>query len=280
MSNKKSNDVYDQSRIRYWNNNYVQYWKARVAEANIERSAASALVAGDAATTDDVRYLQAIELLGIDPLNNVLELACGFGRSLPVLSRLAAEVVAVDISEQMIEAARRDFATANISFYVSPSEDLPFDDKRFDRIVCFAAFDAMFQTEALVEMHRVCKKGGRILLTGKNDSYHIDDHRAYEAELGARGKGHPNYFTNVKKLLGDLERFGLALVAAKYYERRGDFTEGIARKEMPPHFYEYLMVLEKNGPCEQNFDADYSSAFSKTCALLKRGAPPSEYNRV
>jgi len=280
MSNKKSNDVYDQSRIRYWNNNYVHYWKARVAEANIEYSVASALVAGDAATTADVRYLQAIELLGIGPQNSVLELACGFGRSLPVLSRLAAEVAAVDISEQMIEAARRDFSAANISFHVSPSEDLPFDDEKFDRIVCFAAFDAMFQTETLVEMHRVCKKGGRLLLTGKNDRYHLNDHRAYEAELGAQGKGHPNYFTNVKKLLGDLERFGLALVVAKYYERRGDFTEDLARTEMPSHFYEYLMVLEKSGPCEQNFDADYSCAFSKTFTLLMRSAPPSEYKRV
>ena len=280
MSNKKSNDVYNQSRTRYWNNNYVQYWKARVAEANIEYSVESGLVAGDATTTGDVRYMQAIELLEIGPQNSVLELACGFGRSLPVLSRIAAEVSAVDISEQMIEAARRDFSATNISFHVSPSEVLPFDDEKFDRIVCFAAFDAMFQTEALVEMHRVCKKGGRLLLTGKNDSYHLDDHRAYEAELGARGKGHPNYFTNVKKLLDDLKRFGLALVVVKYYERRGDFTEGLATTEMPLHFYEYLMVLEKNGPCEQNFDTDYSSAFSKTCALLKHGAPPIENNHV
>jgi SAM-dependent methyltransferase len=280
MSNKKSNEVYDQSRTHYWNNNYLQYWKARVAEANIEYSVASGLVAGDATTTGDVRYMQAIELLGIGPQNSVLELACGFGRSLPVLSRIAAEVFAVDISEQMIEAARRDFSATNISFHVSPSEALPFDDEKFDRIVCFAAFDAMFQTEALVEMHRVCKKGGRLLLTGKNDSYHLDDHRAYEAELGARGKGHPNYFTNVKKLLGDLDRFGLVLVAAKYYERRGDFTEGLATAEMPPLFYEYLMVLEKIGPCEKNLDNDYSSAFSKTCELLKHGAHPSENNYV
>jgi SAM-dependent methyltransferase len=280
MSDKKSNDAYDQTRLRYWNENYVQYWKARVAEANTAQSGSSAMVTGDAATTGDVRYLQAIDLLGISPKHSVLELGCGFGRSLPVLSRLATEVAAVDISEQMIEASRRDFAAANISFHVSPSEDLPFSDGKFDRIVCFAAFDAMFQAEALAEMHRVCKMGGRILLTGKNDNYHLDDCRAYEAELGARGKGHPNYFTNVKKLLTDLEQFGLTVVSAKYYEHRGDFSDGLERTEMPLHFYEYLLVLEKSGPCVPNLGTSYYDAMSKTCARLQQGAPTNGNDHV
>jgi ubiquinone/menaquinone biosynthesis C-methylase UbiE len=280
MTDKKSNDAYDQVRLRYWNNNYVQYWKARVAEANTAQSGASAMVAGDAATTGDIRYLQAIDLLGINPQHSVLELGCGFGRSLPVLSRLGVEVSAVDISEQMIEAAKREFASANISFHVSPSEDLPFENDKFDRIVCFAAFDAMFQTEALAEMHRVCKTGGRILLTGKNDNYPLDDRKAYDAELGARDKGHPNYFTDMKKLMDDLERFGLAVDSAKYFEHRGDFADGIEKAEMPSYFYEYLLVLEKTGPCAPAFETSYYSAISKTCARLQQSAPTSGDDHV
>lgn len=276
MTDRKSIDAHDQTRLRYWNDKYVQYWKARVAEANTEQSGSSAMVPGDAATTGDVRYLHAIDLLGIGPGHSVLEVACGFGRSLPVLSRLAAEVVAVDISAQMIEEARRNFAAANIGFHVSPSEDLPFDDEKFDSIVCFAAFDAMFQTEALVEMHRVCKKGGRILLTGKNDNYHLDDCKAYQAELGARDKGHPNYFTDVKKLLRDLGCFGLGVFGAEYYEHRGDFAGGLSKTEMPPFFYEYLLVLEKTGPSTLDSQVRYYNSISKTCMRLQRELPTSD----
>jgi SAM-dependent methyltransferase len=275
MSKKKSYDAYDETRLRYWNESYVQYWKARVAEANTVQSVSSTMVAGDAATSADERYLQAIDLLGINPQHCVLELGCGFGRSLPVLSRLASEVAAVDISEQMIEAARHDFAAANISFHVSPSEDLPFNNEKFDFIVCFAAFDAMFQDEALAEMHRVCQMRGRILLTGKNDNYHLDDGKAYEAEQAARIKGHPNYFTDVWKLIGDLGKFGLAAVSAKYYERRGDFSDGLEQTLMPSHFYEYLLVLEKVGSCAPDPVASYYSAMSKTCARLQQSAPTS-----
>lgn len=269
MSDKKINDAHDQNRLHYWNENYVQYWKARVAEANTAHSWSSAMVAGDGATTNDARYLQAIELLRINRKHSVLELGCGFGRSLPILSWLANEVAAVDISEQMIDAAKRDFAATNISFHVSPSEDLPFDDDKFDRIVCFAAFDAMFQTEALLEMHRICKMGGRILLTGKNDNYHPDDRKAHEAELGARNKGHPNYFTDVKRLLSDLMHFGLSAVSEQYYERRGDFSDGLERKEMPTHFYEYLLILEKcSGGVAPAEAVSYYNDVSKTHMLL------------
>jgi len=271
MLDKESNDAYNEARLRYWNEDYVQYWKARVNEANDPTTGLSALVTGDVPTTGDERYLQAIDLLGINPTQSVLELACGFGRSLPVLSQLADEVAAVDISEQMIEAARRNFAAANINFHVAPSEDLPFGAGKFDRIVCFAAFDAMFQAEALVEMHRVSKMGGRILLTGKNDSYHYDDRQAYEAELGARSKGHPNYFTDVKKLLSDLGRFGFETISAKYFEYRGDFSSGRERAEMLPHFYEYILVLEKIGPCRPDLSVRYYGPVSKTFVLLQQG---------
>ena len=74
----------------------------------------------------------------------------------------------------------------------------------------------MYQTEALIEINRICKKGARVLITGKNDNYCDNDKLAMEAEIGARKKGHPNYFTDVRKLLKNINKFGFRIDIQKF----------------------------------------------------------------
>src|SRR4051812_22901399 len=119
------------NREQYWNEHYVAYWKARVAESNEGVAQASRVVAGDAKTTSNESYLSAISLLGISKTDAVLELGCGFGRSVPALCAAARHVSAVDISAAMVEEARRTCQQTNVSFFVSPGEKLPFADGSF-----------------------------------------------------------------------------------------------------------------------------------------------------
>lgn len=260
------------AREQYWNEDYVRYWKARVAEANEGESGKSELVSGDARTGPDKLYLAAIALLEIGADDNVLELACGFGRSLPTLSGIARHVTAVDISAEMIKYAREACDARNVSFEVSPSEELPFPDESFDAVVCFAAFDAMYQAETLAEINRVCRTGARVLITGKNDNYHDDDGAALEAEAGARAKNHPNYFTDVNKLLANAGKFGFRSKIERYYARRGDFAKETPSASRPEKFYEFLLVLTKTGPSTVGEDFPISSAISKTYARRQRPA--------
>ena len=189
------------NRSEYWDENYVKYWKERVREANNNTLSESQIVDGDSKTSSDEVYNRAISLLNISKVDNVLELGCGFGRSLPILCELSKQVTAVDISAEMIKIAKKSAKAENIDFFVSQSESLPFCDEKYDTVICFAAFDAMYQKEALTEINRIAKKGSRVLITGKNDNYADDDEEAMLAELAARSKGHPNYFTDVKKLI-------------------------------------------------------------------------------
>lgn len=234
-------------REKYWNEDYVRYWRARVDEANKDLSSRSEIVEGDTRTSSDAKYIEAIMLLGITEKDRVLEIGCGFGRSLPELCKNALEVSAVDISQEMINIAKDACPQDNVSFHVSPSESLPFADGSFDSVVCFAAFDAMYQAEALVEINRVSKVGAKILVTGKNDNYFDDDSDAMAAEIGARSKGHPNYFTDVAALTADMEKAGFGVLAERYYLRRGDFSAGFYLESRPEQFYEYLFVLGKIG---------------------------------
>lgn len=234
-------------RARYWNGEYVSYWKARVAEANRCGVGVSAVVSGDVRSSADSVYVSTLELARIRNSDRVLEVGCGFGRSLPVLSHCAQEVVAIDISEEMIKLARSTCPARNVSFNVCESERLPFASACFDVVVCFAAFDAMHQKEALAEMSRVARVGARITLTGKNDTYYDDDAAALDAEAGARAKGHPNFFTDLAALSANLDSFGLSIDSERYYSRRGDFSKGVVCQRRPDRFYEYALVLQKIG---------------------------------
>lgn len=256
----------DIKRRTYWNDGYAAYWRNRVNEANESDTANSALVQGDGKTSADTIYLEAIGLLKINKADHVLELGCGFGRSVSALCQAAARVTAVDISDEMIAIARGECRESNATFVVSPSEDLPFDDVSFDVVLCFAAFDAMYQTEALLEISRVTKPNGRVLITGKSDNYFDDDLAAYQAELGARAKGHPNYFTDVPVLIANLARFGLSLIEERYYCRRGDFPKGVHTgiTNRPDRFYEYLFVFRKSSDANLPESVEISTKASKT----------------
>ena len=262
------------ARERYWNEDYVRYWRERVAEANLGGSLTSGMVTGDAKTSSDTVYVNAIALLQIGASDTVLELGCGFGRSLPLLTGTARHVTAVDISKEMISEAKKATSATNITFQVSPSESLPLADGMFDVVVCFAAFDAMYQAEALVEMNRVSRVGTRILITGKNDNYYDDDTAAWDAEVGARAKHHPNYFTDVKKLIDNIQRFGFQVAAQRYYRRRGDFGRGEFEEMMPEQYYDYLLVLSKVSECDPTSLLSISDKVSKTYSRLQRIGQP------
>ncbi|SVB01960.1 uncharacterized protein METZ01_LOCUS154814, partial [marine metagenome] len=78
--------------------------------------------------------------------STILEIGCGFGRSLELLSNLSKKVVAIDISEAMIKAAKMNNSKVkNIVFIVSEAENTDFRSNYFDYIVCFAVFDALDQ---------------------------------------------------------------------------------------------------------------------------------------
>lgn len=266
MNEPRKRKLGDSEREKYWNEDYVRYWKARVEEANKSGTNASNLIAGDTKTSADKLYIEAMGLLRLCKADRVLELGCGFGRSLPVLCGAVQHVTAVDISREMIHAARGSCREKNASFHVSPSEDLPFTDDSFDAVVCFAAFDAMYQSEALMEMSRVSRVGAKVLITGKNDDYFDDDSAALAAEAGARAKKHPNYFTDVNLLIKNLGKFGFEIDTQRYFLRRGDFAKEIAREERPDKFYEYLLVLKKIRACSANEGLVISSSISKTHA--------------
>jgi ubiquinone/menaquinone biosynthesis C-methylase UbiE len=258
----------DDPRAAYWNETYRLYWEARVAEA--DTGSISQVQKGDAQTEGDWVYERVFDA---NPFKTgtVLDVGCAWGRMFPIYQHRGMRVSGVDISQTMIEAAWAAFDNAKDidQIQVATAECLPFKNQSFDNLVCVAVFDATYQHLALAEFLRVLKPGARLYLTGKSDSYASDDELAIAAEKGARGKGHPNYFTKVPKMLETLITAGCKNLASYYFPRRGDFASFNHTQIHEPTFYEWFLVLETPKVQTHVEFEPFSSDYSQTYMQLK-----------
>jgi ubiquinone/menaquinone biosynthesis C-methylase UbiE len=112
-----------------------------------------------------------IERANPQPGERVLDIACGTGivaRNVAPLVGPKGIVIGLDANPDMINvastAAEQDHLA--IEWHTGPAEQLPFPDGHFDLILC--QFGLMFFADrhgALKEMHRVLRKGGRVVLS-------------------------------------------------------------------------------------------------------------------
>lgn len=111
-------------------------------------------------------------LLGLSPRDGVLDVACGTGNFTRGFAKTVGPeglAVGIDVSVTMLTKAVSDTAAAGLSdrtAYVRGSaQDLPFVDRSFDAVCCFAALH-LFEDpmRALDSMAAVLTPGGRIAL--------------------------------------------------------------------------------------------------------------------
>lgn len=260
-------------RKKYWES-YPTYFIKRTAESDNAGAAVqqeSSVVAGDKPIVARDVMVKSLHLLAAGPGLRWLEIGVGIGRSLPhILGLQPARVIASDISRTMLEQCRERFAgNDRIEFLEAEAERLGLPDASIDVAVCFGTFDALFQRQALIEFARVLAPGGRILVSGKNADYLDDDELALRAEKGAAAKGHPNFFTDIEKMLALAQALGLDLSAQRYALRRGDLGEEKLLEERPPRFYEYVLVLAKTGAARSTVpEGEIASATSRTAARI------------
>ncbi|MDB2324450.1 class I SAM-dependent methyltransferase [Alphaproteobacteria bacterium] len=250
MSNKRAD---------YWNKSYSEYWQKRVAESKTGANLSS-IQDGDKVTEGDEIYFEIFE--DFHPVgSSILDVGCGWGRFFPFFAQKGLSVFGIDISFAMLEIFKRNEVpnSSVISPVVAEAESLPYKASSFDNVACLAVFDATMQEKALTEFMRVLKKGGRLYITGKNNNYSSDDVLAYEAELGACRKGHPNSFTDLKLLLDTFVEAGHTIVAQFFFPSRGDFAKKNFHENINMRFYEYFVILEKNNDNQINLSVPISS---------------------
>ena len=98
----------------------------------------------------------------------ILDVATGTGWSARNAARRGARVTAVDISHELLAAARQlsGHIRPPIEFHLADATDLPFADGSFDGVIStFGVIFALDQAAAARELARVCRPGGRLALT-------------------------------------------------------------------------------------------------------------------
>jgi ubiquinone/menaquinone biosynthesis C-methylase UbiE len=98
----------------------------------------------------------------------VLELGCGTGYLTRELAATGASITAIDISPDLLAAARRECAAANIHFELQNAYDLTFPGASFDSIVGSSVLHHLEIDAALAQVYRVLRPGGTIRFTEPN----------------------------------------------------------------------------------------------------------------
>jgi ubiquinone/menaquinone biosynthesis C-methylase UbiE len=121
------------------------------------------------ATRDTPEMLaERLEFAGLEPDDEVLDVACGPGAFVLAAAPRVRFARGVDLTSEMLRQARSfqsERGITNAAFDLGEAEKLPYAGASFDLVSCQFAFHHMPRPEAaLAEMRRVMKPRGRILL--------------------------------------------------------------------------------------------------------------------
>src|SRR5215207_5349890 len=106
-----------------------------------------------------------VEACGIGPGDRVLDVAAGTGNASIPAARRGADVVASDLTPELLEAGRRQADGLGIEWVSADAERLPFKSESFD--VVMSSIGVMFaphHQRAADELLRVCRPGGTMAL--------------------------------------------------------------------------------------------------------------------
>ncbi len=132
-----------------------------------------------------------------EPEDFVLECGCGTGMLTELIAPRCRELIATDFSKNMLRKTEAKCgAHNNIRFKVADIMSLDFADSSFDKVLAANVIHLLENPrEALKELERVCRPGGRIIIpTYMNRRSGGKENRFIKA-LGKAGAGFKEKFT-------------------------------------------------------------------------------------
>jgi 2-polyprenyl-3-methyl-5-hydroxy-6-metoxy-1,4-benzoquinol methylase len=117
-----------------------------------------------------LRWARRVKMLGshLKPGMSVLELGCGTGSFTHQLACSGADIVAIDVSPELLEIAMSKSSAANVRYEIQNAYDLSYPDAVFDSVVGSSVLHHLEIKDAMRQIHRVLKPGGSIYFTEPN----------------------------------------------------------------------------------------------------------------
>lgn len=133
------------------------------------------------------------------PTDRVLDVATGTGFTAFAFAEAAGEVVATDITINMVQEARRlavDRGARNIRFLQAAAESLPFRDSSFDIATCRIAPHHFVSVPAFLrEIRRILRPTGRFVLTDTSSPEESEPFAWHQAVEVLRDPTHVQNYT-------------------------------------------------------------------------------------
>ena len=149
---------------------------------DLKRTHRATWAAGDYAAVaeiiDEAPPRDLLARMDITPGHAVLDVATGTGNIALRAAAAGAQVVGLDLTPELFEAARRRAVTYDVAvdWIEGDAEDLPFEDQSFDRVL--SAFGVQFAPRHAIvaeELARVCRPGGRVGLVNWTPSGQVGE---------------------------------------------------------------------------------------------------------
>jgi len=117
-----------------------------------------------------LRWTRRVKMLSshLKPGMTILELGCGTGYFTRELVRSGADIIAIDVSPELLEIAKSKYFAPNVRYEIQNACALTYSDATFDSVVGSSILHHLEIEEALREIYRVLRPGGTIYFTEPN----------------------------------------------------------------------------------------------------------------
>jgi len=198
------------------------------------------------AAGEDLDQVEA--MLRAAAATRVLDLGCGGGHVSYRAAPYAGEVIAADVTSQMLEMVAKTASERglhNIKTRQAAAENLPFDDASFDVVICrFSAHHWQAMGAGLRQAKRVLAAGGSAMFidTVAPANPVLDTH--LQAVELLRDASHVRNY-DLAEWTAALGRAGFRITGVTPRRLRMEFSTWIARTRTPPHHAEAIRSLQK-----------------------------------
>lgn len=163
---------------------------------------------------DYIRPIEAYELFAtillVKENSKHLDVACGLGLLLRVMSNHGAQSKGIDISSVAVQKAKQISPKSEV--VQGNAESLPFEDESFDTISCIGSIERMLDRKSvLAEQYRVGKRNAKFIYMVRNSNHWL--WKYIQRPFGMYNKeGHQDAM-NLKEWSGLFEECGFKTVA-------------------------------------------------------------------
>jgi ubiquinone/menaquinone biosynthesis C-methylase UbiE len=181
-----------------------------------------------AAITDAALTQRFVTALGEAVKGTVLDVACGPGILSAAMAKSAREVVAFDLTPQMLKkAAQRcsEAGLANVTFREGNAAELPFADATFDAVVTRLSVHHFDQPKRVMsEISRVLRPGGRFVIADVISSEVADEAELQNAIEILRDPSHVRMLP-ASELTSLVAEAGFAIESQTAWDKPREFEE-------------------------------------------------------